>query len=87
MLCSSRMAKSRPPRIEYPDLATYLQQSGDTQTHLAEVLDLNQAQVSRIAAGLQVPRPALAERIAAYARIPADSFLRVYLARQKRKVS
>jgi len=65
----------------YPDLATYLLESGDTQARLAVAVGANQAHISRIAAGDAVPRPALAIRIAKYARIPLDSFTRVYLAK------
>jgi len=76
------------PRIRrdrtYPDLATYIAQTGDTQKRIAHTLGISQAQVSRLVHGSQIPRPELAERLAAYARIPFDSFHRVYLARQRR---
>lgn len=68
-------------RRVYPDLATYIAESGDTQEGVAEAVKASQAQVSRIAAGELVPRPALAMRLATYARIPLDSFIRVYLAK------
>jgi hypothetical protein len=35
---------------------------------------VTQAQISRILAGKVVPRPGLAIRLAAYARIPIESF-------------
>jgi transcriptional regulator with XRE-family HTH domain len=66
----------------YPDLATYLLESGDIQARLAVAVGATQAHISRIAAGELVPRPALAVRIAKYARIPLDSFTRVYLAKR-----
>jgi transcriptional regulator with XRE-family HTH domain len=69
-------------RRTYPDLATYLEDSGDTQAQVARAVGAQQAHISRIAAGELVPRPALAARIAKYARIPLDSFTRVYLAKR-----
>lgn len=71
------------PEPQYPDLATYLAESGDTQANIARVLEAEQAHISRIVAGKLVPRPELAVRLAAYARIPLDSFTKVYLARKE----
>jgi transcriptional regulator with XRE-family HTH domain len=71
-----------PIRRTYPDLATYLAESGDTQAKVAAAVGARQAHISRIAAGELVPRPALAARIAKYARIPLDSFMRTYLAKR-----
>ena len=68
-------------RRVYPDLATYIAESGDTQEAIAAAVQVKQAHISRIAAGELVPRPALAARLATYARIPLDSFIRVYLAK------
>lgn len=70
------------PDPEFPDLATYLLRTGDTQANIARVLNAKQAHISRIVAGKLVPRPELADRLARYARIPLESFTRVYLARQ-----
>jgi transcriptional regulator with XRE-family HTH domain len=70
------------PKIEYPDLATYFAKSGDSQANTARVLRVPQAHLSRIAAGLIVPRPELAQRLASYARIPLDSFITTYLRRR-----
>jgi transcriptional regulator with XRE-family HTH domain len=76
-------ARRRPTdRPTYPDLKTYIEQSGDTQAHIARRCGASQAHVSRIANGDLVPRPLLAARLAAYARVPLDSFTRTYLARQ-----
>lgn len=77
-------ALKRPPRPRrrYPDLATYIAESGDTQEHIAAQVGASQAHVSRIASGEIVPRPLLAARLAEYARIPLDSFTRAYLAKQ-----
>ena len=74
----------RRPRIQtqYPDLATYIAETGDTQANIAARVGASQAHVSRIAHGEIVPRPLLAARLAAHARIPLDSFTRVYLAKQ-----
>jgi transcriptional regulator with XRE-family HTH domain len=70
------------PNPVYPDLATYLQKSGDSQGNIARTLGIKQAHVSRIADGQMVPRPALAVRIAGYCKIPLDSFMRTYLAKK-----
>jgi len=59
--------------------------TGDTQAHIATEVKTSQAAISRIANGLSLPRADLASRLVAYARIPYDSFLRVYLARQRPK--
>lgn len=72
--------KGAAVRRRYPDLATYIAKSGDTQQHIATRVGASQAHVSRIAAGEIVPRPVLAARLAEYARVPLDSFTRVYLA-------
>ena len=69
----------------YHDLADYFAKTGQTQAEFASILGMTQAHVSRIRAGDLVPRPALAIRIASYARIPIESFQRAYLARHKRK--
>jgi transcriptional regulator with XRE-family HTH domain len=78
----------RRPVPQYPDLATYFRLSDDTQANAANVVGTTQAHISRIAAGQMVPRPELAERLAAYARIPLESFTRMHLAwRRKREVA
>ena len=69
--------------IRYADLATYLEESGTTQVDLAAAVGATQSQISRIARGELVPRPALAHRLARYAGIPLDSFVRVYLQRHE----
>jgi transcriptional regulator with XRE-family HTH domain len=63
--------KKRPTR--YPDLATYLAKTGDTQANIARQLGVSQAQISRILAGA-IPRLSLRIRLAAYAQIPIESF-------------
>jgi transcriptional regulator with XRE-family HTH domain len=73
-----------PPRIEYPDLATFFAESGQSQQHVASVLGISQVALSRFAAGVRVPRPEIAYRIASYCRIPLDSFTRVYLRKHVR---
>ena len=70
----ARRPKPRRPAARYPDFATYLAQTGDTQAAVARAMRISQAQVSRILAGQVVPRPALAIRLAAYAQIPIESF-------------
>jgi transcriptional regulator with XRE-family HTH domain len=69
----------------FRDLATYINVSGDTQEQIAAKCGTTQAHVSRIAAGDMVPRPALAQKLADYARIPLDSFARVHLAKVARE--
>lgn len=73
---------SRLRRRRYADLASYLRESGTTQVAVAADLDIPQSYVSRLAAGLKVPSPELTARLADYAHIPLDSFLRTYLARK-----
>ena len=75
-----RRARRRPP-IRYPDLATYIAETGDPQVNIAIHVQTSQANISRIASGEMVPRPRLALRLATYARIPLDSFVRVHLAK------
>jgi transcriptional regulator with XRE-family HTH domain len=70
------------PRPTYPDLATYIQQTGDTQDHIAAEIGVSQAHLSRIVAGMVVPRPVIALALATYAKIPLESFTLVYLANQ-----
>lgn len=67
----------------YPDLATYLAETGETQRHLADVIGVSQAHMSRFVAGIQVPRPFIAERLANYANIPLESFTQAYLRRRR----
>jgi transcriptional regulator with XRE-family HTH domain len=71
----------RPPSQTYPDLATYIEKTGDTQIEIARRVGTTQAYISRIASGRAVPRSLLAMRLATYAHIPLDSFTRVYLAK------
>ena len=73
----------RPVLRQYPDLATYLAESGDTQAGVAAACQTSQATISRVVSGEMVPRPALASRIARHCGVPLDSFARTYLARQR----
>lgn len=75
--------KGRKPR-SYPDLATFIAETGTTQAYVARRVGTTQAHISRIASGEAVPRTLLAARLAAFARIPLDSFTRVYLAKHAR---
>lgn len=63
----------------YPDLATYIDKTGDTQAAIALAVGTSQAHVSRIAAGRTMPQPELAQKLAAYAGIPLDSFIKARL--------
>lgn len=60
-------------RSSYPDLATYLAETGESQVHLARALGVSQAQISRILKGA-IPRLGLRLKLAAYAHIPIESF-------------
>jgi transcriptional regulator with XRE-family HTH domain len=79
------MSKVKSRRVgrghQFPDLATYIEVTGDTQVNIAARCGTNQAHISRIASGALVPRPLLAARLARYAHIPLDSFTRIHLAR------
>jgi transcriptional regulator with XRE-family HTH domain len=77
-----RLRRSRA-RVRYPDLASYIAATGDTQDHIAEKLGCAQAYVSRVATGRMVPRPEMALKLARYAHIPLDSFMLVYEARRR----
>lgn len=75
----------------YSNLADYFKRSGDTQENAAFTIGCRQAYLSRVAAGLLMPRPAIALRISRYANIPLESFTLTYLARRgavrKRKIA
>lgn len=78
------MKPTRRPRKTirtYSTLAEYIAESGETQASIARRVGSTQAYISRIARGDAVPRAFLAARLADYARIPMDSFQRVYLAK------
>jgi transcriptional regulator with XRE-family HTH domain len=86
------MSKSKSPRFvlprpTFPDLATYIQRTGDTQEHIAAVIGVTQAHLSRIVAGRVVPRPAVALALATYAKIPIESFTLMYLQQQGNEVA
>jgi transcriptional regulator with XRE-family HTH domain len=72
-------------RRTYPTLRAYLQSTGDTQEHVAARVGCKQAQISRVVAGQRMPRPALALRLSRYARVPLDSFARVFYAASRRR--
>jgi predicted transcriptional regulator len=80
-------ARRKTPVATFPDLATFLAETGTTQTYLARRVGTTQAHISRIAAGEVVPRTLLAARLAAFAHIPLDSFQRVYLMRHGSRVA
>jgi transcriptional regulator with XRE-family HTH domain len=67
----------------YATLAAYLRLSGDKQCHLARRLGTSQAAISRIARGLEMPRPELLRRLADACNIPETSFAETYLATPK----
>ena len=78
---------SRRPATRYRDLGAYIAATRDTQANIAARVGTTQAHISRIVNGDAIPRSLLAARIASYARIPLDSFTRVYLAKQAGRVA
>jgi transcriptional regulator with XRE-family HTH domain len=85
-----KVTRRRAPRLRrprYPDLWTYLAESGDTQANIARHVRVSQAHVSRIMNGATIPRGMLAARLAAYCQIPLDSFTRAYLAKRGARVA
>lgn len=78
--------RTRQPE-RFPDLATYIAETGDTQAHIASRVGSTQAHISRITNGDAVPRSVLAARLSTYCRIPLDSFTRVYLAKHAARVA
>lgn len=76
---------SRHAARQYPDLRTYLAESGDTQVAVATAVHTSQAHISRIVAGDVIPRPLLAARLVRHCHIPLDSFTRVFLVKHGRR--
>jgi len=66
-------------RGEYPDLATYLAESGETQVALSRRIGIPQAALSKIAAGRIFPGPDVQWAIHEACRVPWSSFALVYL--------
>jgi transcriptional regulator with XRE-family HTH domain len=77
----TRPKLTNPRRRRYPNVATYLMQTGESMLDLAEAVGVTQPQISRIVRGLSIPRPALARRLADHCGVPVDSFIREYVAR------
>lgn len=75
------------PAVLYPDLATYCEHTGDTQVNIAAQVGVSQSTISKVLHGDVVPRSRLALRLATYARIPLDSFQRVYLQKHAGRVA
>jgi transcriptional regulator with XRE-family HTH domain len=71
-------------RGPFSDLAAYFEATGDTLESVAQAVKSTQATISRIRAGVQNPRPPLAQRLARYCHVPLDSFTRRYLATRQR---
>jgi transcriptional regulator with XRE-family HTH domain len=70
---------------QYTDLADFLEKTGERQEDFAARVGTTQAHISRIVNGESMPRPELAEAIAAKAHIPIESLHRVYLAKQRQE--
>lgn len=62
-------------RRTYPDLISYLADTGQTQAELATRLQRSQAFVSKLVNGLTQPSLAEALRIARICRIPVESLV------------
>jgi len=77
----------RRDRAQYPNLAAYFRDSGDTQVHMAREIGITQPHLSRITTGETIPRPELAIRIARYAKVPLDSFTRSYVIRRAARLA
>jgi transcriptional regulator with XRE-family HTH domain len=77
------MTRRSRRRHRYPDLATYIAKSGDTQERIAAAIGVRQSYISRVKHGLLVPRPDTAIKIARYCGIPLESFTLVYVARRQ----
>ena len=82
-----RSSRRRAEAPKYPDLATYCEETGDTQVNIAAQVGAAQGTISKVLRGLTVPRSRLALRLATYARIPLDSFQRVYLQKRMGRVA
>ncbi len=62
-------------RRAYSNLASYFEQSGDTQQAFADALGISQSHISRICKGFVEPSLDLALRIAAKANIPVETLV------------
>jgi transcriptional regulator with XRE-family HTH domain len=82
-----RRIRGHTPPPQFPDLATYCAETGDTQVNIAAQMGVSQGAISKVLNGEVVPRSALAVRLARYARIPLDSFQRVYLEKREGRVA
>lgn len=69
-------------RTQYRSLADYLKKTRTRQEDFAARIGRRQGYVSRVARGLIVPRPAIAQVIAREARCPLVSFIREKSIRQ-----
>jgi len=76
------MARPRPS-VRFPTLAAYIAGTGVAQATIAREVGTSQANISRIARGDLVPRPRLAARLAAFAKIPLEWFVRVRLEKRR----
>src|SRR5262245_51221519 len=79
-------ASTTKPR-QFASLAEFLKASGISQAKFARHAATTQATISRVARGDLIPRPAVAERIAAEANIPIESFARVFYARRRQRAA
>jgi len=62
-------------RRTYPNLTSYLEDTGQTQAELAERLQRSQAFISKLVNGLQQPSLDEALRIARVCRVPVESLV------------
>lgn len=64
------------PIRTFPDLKTYLNETGETQERLAERLGITQSYMSKIVRNLQQPELKLALLIAKKTHVPLESLIR-----------
>jgi transcriptional regulator with XRE-family HTH domain len=74
--------RRRPSRVRYSTFVEFLDATGLPQAQVAALAGTTQATISRIARGVLIPKAALAQRLAAVAHIPIESFAREYYARR-----
>lgn len=91
MIAKHSRRRRREPRLTapplYADLAAYCEATGDTQVNIAQQVGVSQSAISKVLHGDVVPRSQLALKLATYARIPLDSFQRVYLLKHAGRVA
>lgn len=74
-------------RRHYSDLRAYFQANPqESQKKVAALIGVSQPHLNRIVNGERLPRRDLLVKLARYANVPLDSFIRACLKRQGRRV-